>query len=67
MPPSLLNLLQEKPFPNLNLTILGVCDIDPQAEGIRMAREMGIYTTSDFRDLFKLRNLDALIELTNSR
>jgi two-component system, NtrC family, sensor kinase len=61
-----LNLLQEKPFPNLNLTILGVCDIDPQAEGIRMAREMGIYTTSDFRDLFKLPNLDALIELTNS-
>jgi len=31
-----------------------------------MAREMGIFTTSDFQDLCKLQNLDALLELTNS-
>lgn len=63
---SFLELLREEPFPNLNIAVLGVCDIDPQAEGLRMAREMGIYTTSDFQDLCRLRNLDALVELTNS-
>ena len=62
---SFLKLIQEELFPNLDIAVLGVCDIDPQAEGLCMAREMGIYTTSDFRDLCKLRNLDALIELTN--
>ena len=61
-----LSLLQEDPFPHLDLTILGVCDINPQAKGLRMARELGIYTTNDFRDLFKLPNLDAVIELTNN-
>ena len=62
-----LDLLKDNPFPNLQITILGVCDIDPLAEGLRAARDMGIYTTSDFRNLFKLLELDALIELTNSR
>lgn len=62
---SLLKLLQEEPCPNLDIAVLGVCDIDPQAEGLCMAREKGIYATSDFRDLCKLRNLDALVELTN--
>ena len=62
---SFLKLLQEEPCPNLDIAVLGVCDIDPQAEGLCMAREMGIYTTGDFRDLSKLGNLDALVELTN--
>jgi signal transduction histidine kinase len=62
---SFLKLLQEEPCPNLDIAVLGICDIDPQAEGLCMAREMGIYTTGDFRDLSKLGNLDALVELTN--
>jgi signal transduction histidine kinase len=62
---SFLKLLQEELCSNLDIAVLGVCDIDPQAEGLCMAREMGIHTTSDFRDLCKLKNLDALVELTN--
>jgi signal transduction histidine kinase len=52
---------------SFKVRIIGVCDINPQAEGFRLAQEMGIYTTTDFRDLFKLKHLDGIIELTNDR
>ncbi len=62
-----LELLRLGNLPFLDIDIIGVCDIDPQAEGLRLARELGIYTTGDFRDLFALQGLDGIIELTNSR
>jgi two-component system NtrC family sensor kinase len=54
-------------LPYLQIDIIGVCDIDPGAEGFRMAQQMGIYTTTDFKDLFRLDDLDGIIELTNNR
>ncbi len=54
-------------WPFFKVEIIGVCDINSEAEGIVAARKMGIYTTSDFRDLFKLKNLSGIIELTNNR
>jgi two-component system NtrC family sensor kinase len=63
----LLQLLQNESFPNLNIQLVGVCDINPEAEGLLMARQMGIYTTDNFKDLFKIKDLDGIIELTNSR
>jgi len=62
-----LELLQSNSFPYLDINILGVCDIDPNAEGLIIAKEMGIFTTSNFRDFFDLNNLDSILELTNSR
>ncbi len=62
-----LELIKSESFPLLNIELVGVCDIDPQAEGLQMAQEMGIYTTDDFRDFFKIKDLDGIIELTNSR
>ena len=61
-----LELLQGETFPHLQIRIAGVCDIDPEAEGFKMAREMGIFTTSDYRDFFRIPDLDGIIELTNS-
>ncbi len=61
-----LDLLRRETFSFLKLRILGVCDIDPEAVGFKMAREMGIYTTADFRDLFQIKDLDGIIELTNN-
>ena len=54
-------------LPYLQIDIIGVCDINPEAEGFRMARRLGIYTTTDFKDLFALKDLDGIIELTNNR
>ena len=62
-----LELLQAAPFPNFEINVVGVCDINPEAEGFVLAKKKGIYTTNDFRDLFCLENLDSIIELTNRR
>ncbi len=62
-----LELLQTDYLKYLDINLIGVCDIDPEAEGLRMAEQMGIYTTDNFKDFFDFRNLDSIIELTNSR
>ncbi len=54
-------------WPFFKVEIIGVCDINSDAEGFVAARRMGIYTSNDFRDLFKLKDLDGIIELTNNR
>jgi len=64
---NLLELLQTDPFPYLSIHIIGVCDVNQEAVGYCLAKELGIYTTNDFQDLFKLKGLDGVIELTNRR
>ncbi len=44
--------------------VIGVADLDPEAIGMAYAGEMGIFTTTDYKELFKLENLDLIIELT---
>ena len=62
-----LELLDKETLPHLDINLVGVCDINDQAEGIRLARKMGIYVTGDYKDLFNIDGLDGIIELTNSR
>jgi two-component system NtrC family sensor kinase len=62
-----LKLISKEPLPYLNINIVGVCDINPDAEGLRLAQKLGIYTTNDFKDLYKIESLDHIIELTGSR
>jgi two-component system, NtrC family, sensor kinase len=62
-----LNLLQSESFTYLKINIIGVCDINPEAEGLVLAKELGIYTTDNFKNLFKLKNLDSIIELTGKK
>ena len=59
-----LDLLRSESFTYLKINIVGVCDINPEAEGLVLAKELGIYTTDNFQDLFKLKNLNSIIELT---
>ncbi len=44
--------------------VLGVADIDVQAEGLQLARQLGIRTTTDYRELYALDGLQCLLELT---
>ena len=44
--------------------VLGVADIDMQAEGLQFARQLGIRTTTDYRELYALDGLQCLLELT---
>ncbi|MGD2272525.1 MAG: ATP-binding protein [Desulfobacterales bacterium] len=62
-----LELLNNKSFPYLDVNLVGVCDIKPEAEGLVMAKGSGIYTTDNFQDLFNIKDLDGIIELTGKR
>ena len=62
-----LNLISLGNLPYLQIQIVGVCDIDPTAKGFLLAKKMGIPTTTDYKDLFELSDLDGIIELTNNR
>jgi PAS domain S-box-containing protein len=62
----LLDLLSDERLNRLNMEIVGVADPNPKAPGMARAREMGIFTTSDFTDLYTLPDLNLLIELTGS-
>jgi PAS domain S-box-containing protein len=60
----LLQLLFSEPFEDCHPTILGVADIDNRAEGRVLAEQMGIFTTADYRELYALKDLQVLMELT---
>jgi signal transduction histidine kinase len=62
-----IELIQVDPFPFLDINIVGVVDINPEAEGFVLAKKLGIYTTNNFLDLFKIKEMDNIIELTGSR
>jgi len=64
---ALLELLQKDLLPDLTINIAGVCDPNPEAEGLKMAKELGIYTSDKYTDLFSIDNLSGLIELTSSK
>ena len=64
---SLLELqYKDRESSRLNMKILGVADSNPDAAGLRYAKDMGIFTTGDYRDLFTLENINLIIELTGS-
>ncbi len=48
----------------LRMKVIGVACTDPKAVGYCYAQEKGIYTTNEYRDLYKLKDLDMIIELT---
>jgi len=62
-----LDLLLSESFTYLKINIIGVCDINPEAEGLVLAKELEIYTTNNFQDLFKIKDLDSIIELTGKK
>ena len=45
--------------------VIGVADVNGRAEGLQYAKQLGILTTLDYTDLYRLENLQILIELTN--
>ena len=61
-----LEFLKHEVFDGLRPEILGVADINQDADGIRYARSLGIPTSSDYTEFFKLSGLETLLELTNS-
>jgi PAS domain S-box-containing protein len=63
---NLLEMLAHDRFKHLKAKIVAVADVNPEAPGFLLAQEQGIYTTTDYRDLPHLENLDLIIELTGN-
>jgi PAS domain S-box-containing protein len=64
---NLLELLDRNRSSRMKIEILGVSDIDPTAPGFLYAKKLNLYTTADFHDLYGIRGLNLVIELTGSR
>jgi two-component system NtrC family sensor kinase len=62
-----LDLLKNGSLVDLGIQVVGVCDINPEAEGINLAKKMGIFTTKDYKKLLEIKNLDGVIELTDNQ
>ena len=61
---NMIELLHSEDFEDQRPSILGVADQDDQANGLLYAACKGIFTTSDYRELFELENLQIIMELT---
>ncbi len=60
----LLHLLDAERLSRLKMKILGVFDKNPEAPGIRYARELKLFVTDRLEELFSLQGLNLIIELT---
>ncbi|MDI6789799.1 MAG: ATP-binding protein [Thermodesulfobacteriota bacterium] len=61
---ALLELLTGGVLRQVKMNILGVADINEEAAGLKYAREMGIFSTNDYKLFYGLNGLDLIIELT---
>ena len=61
---AILEIILGENFRGKEMKIVGVADINERAEGFVYAREKGLYTTTEYRDLFQIQGLDVIIELT---
>ncbi|MGD8915949.1 MAG: histidine kinase dimerization/phospho-acceptor domain-containing protein [Syntrophobacterales bacterium] len=63
---SLITFLETHTLRHIQVNIVGVADPNENGPGLVYARDKGIYTSKDFRDLFDLEDLHLLIEITGS-
>jgi PAS domain S-box-containing protein len=60
----LLQLLFSEPFKDDHPTILGIADTNSEAEAVVCAKQRGILTALNYRELYDLKGLQILMELT---
>ena len=59
---SIMQMVEEGTLQDFPMRILGVADVNPDAPGIRHARELGVpVVTQEYRDLYKIPDLDLII------
>jgi PAS domain-containing protein len=61
---AIMDMIFAEKISQLRMKLIGVAYTNPKAVGYVYAREKGIYTTRDYHDLYKLKNLNMIIELT---
>ena len=61
---AIMDMIFAEKLSQLRMNLIGVADINPEAIGYQYAREKGIFTTTEYQDLYKLEGLRMIIELT---
>ena len=61
---AIMDIIFAKKLSQLRMSLIGVAATNPKAVGYRYAQEKGIFTTKDYRDLYGLKELNMIIELT---
>ncbi|MCK4467023.1 MAG: PAS domain S-box protein [Desulfobacterales bacterium] len=61
---AIIDMILAEKLSQLRMKVIGVADIDSRAVGYCYAQEKGIYTTTDYHDLYRLKDLNMIIELT---
>jgi transcriptional regulator with PAS, ATPase and Fis domain len=61
---AVMEMISAEKLRRLRMKIIGVADVDPQAVGYRSAEEDGVYTTTEYHDLYGLEDLNMIIEVT---
>jgi two-component system, NtrC family, sensor kinase len=64
---AMLEMLESQRFHRLKAEVVAVADLNPEAEGLSLARERGLFTTTNCAELFKLPDLDLVVELTDDK
>jgi len=61
---TLIQFLEAHRLQHFHVHIVGVADLREDAPGLMYAKEKGIFTFNNYRDLFTLENLHMIIEIT---
>jgi signal transduction histidine kinase len=61
---AIMDMILAKRLSQLRMKLVGVACTNPNAVGYRYAIEQGIYTTRGYRDLYEIKGLNMIIELT---
>ena len=61
---AIMDMILAEKLSQLRMKLIGIACTNPKTVGYRYAREKGILTTGDYRNLYKLKGLNMIIELT---
>ena len=61
---AIMDMIFAEKLRELRMKVIGVASTNPEAVGYLYAKEKGVYTTKDYRDLYSLKDLNMIIELT---
>jgi signal transduction histidine kinase len=64
---AIMDMIFAEKLSQLRMKLIGVACTNPGAVGYVYAQEKGIYTTRDYRDLYKLEGLNMIVELTGRK
>ena len=62
----LLNLIDQHQFKEIHPRIVAVADLRTHAPGMLLAKEKGLFTTTDYDELFSRDDIELIIELTGN-